>query len=717
MVRGAFALLAPLAATTAPTAASAACTGILPVATEQSQPARAISTRDLIEMREIGSPDSASFASPSPFAVSPDGTRVAYVVNQANLAANGYCRALVVSVIRGAAPPRAVDRGGELIKLVDVQQGFYLPAGATAVVVPVWSPDGRSLAYLRRDAGRTRAWVAAADGSSARPVSQAEVDVVAVAWSGDGTRLIYGTQKDQAALERAIDAEGQRGWLYDERVTPEISARPRLRATDARDVFAADLATGQVRPAQPEDDARLRSAPPSSWMVDPASTAPDGRRAWVERDAASPMAPSVLMAAGLAGTTIRCGSASCSNGILSIWWDQGAVLFLRREGWNKGTMALYRWKPGPKEPVAVLRTEDVLHGCVMAPRELVCTRENSRTPRRVVAIDVRSGAGRELFDPNPEFAGIRLGQVRRLEWRNAYGLEAWGDLVLPPDYRPGTRLPMVVVQYHSDGFLRGGTGDEYPIFLLAERGFAVLSVERVPFFASAFPDLKSWDAIIAVNQKDWSERRSLLSSVLTGVRLAIDQGYADLRRVGITGLSDGASTVAFALIHSGVFAAAAMSTCCTEPNTTMTYGGIAWADWLRSIGYPSATSDDRAFWRDMSLAQNAARIDTPLLMQLSDVEFRLGLEAFSALREQGKPVEMYVFPDEAHTKWQPVHRRAVYERNLDWFSFWLQGREDAGSAKGEQYARWRRMREAARQRPEAAANPAREPRPQRRPVP
>src|SRR3546814_6203526 len=86
-------------------------------------------------------------------------------------------------------------------------------------------------------------------------------------------------------------------------------------------------------------------------------------------------------------------------------------------------------------------------------------------------------------DPNPEFASLRLGTVERLTWRNNLGLPAWGDLVLPPDRTPGEKLPLIIVQYHSDGFLRGGTGDEYPIFPLAARGFAVLSIENPPTIA------------------------------------------------------------------------------------------------------------------------------------------------------------------------------------------------------------------------------------------
>ena len=52
---------------------------------------------------------------------------------------------------------------------------------------------------------------------------------------------------------------------------------------------------------------------------------------------------------------------------------------------------------------------------------------------------------------------------------------------------------------------------------------------------------------------------------------------------------------------------------------------------------------------------------------------------------------MYVFAGEHHNKWQPRHRAAIYQRNLDWFSYWLQGRVDADPARAEQYRRWKAM--------------------------
>jgi len=49
---------------------------------------------------------------------------------------------------------------------------------------------------------------------------------------------------------------------------------------------------------------------------------------------------------------------------------------------------------------------------------------------------------------------------------------------------------------------------------------------------------------------------------------------------------------------------------------------------------------------------------------------------------------------------QPRHRLEIYERNLDWFRFWLKDEQDPDPRKEEQYRRWNRLRDETRTRPE-----------------
>jgi Tol biopolymer transport system component len=59
---------------------------------------------------------------------------------------------------------------------------------------PVWSPDGRRIAFTRSrdgrlDAFRSDIWVMEADGSDARRVTEGMASAMKPSWSPDGTRL------------------------------------------------------------------------------------------------------------------------------------------------------------------------------------------------------------------------------------------------------------------------------------------------------------------------------------------------------------------------------------------------------------------------------------------------------------------------------------------------------------------------------------------------
>ena len=507
-------------------------------------------------------------------------------------------------------------------------------------------------------------------------------------------RIVIASRPGQIAEAARIDAEGLRGWHYDARITPEYSARPQMPATFPRVVEILDLGDGLSRPATAIERARLGPDSLTGLPDGLDSVGPLGDRLWVKPETSSPIAPGHLHYADRQGREIACTAEACSDGIVALYWshDGRSITYLRRQGWAKSQLAFYRWRPGHGVQRRLSLTNDVLLGCLPRGDQFVCLRENSLLPRQIAQVDPRSGSATTIYDPNPQFAALRLGTVERLHWRNALGLPAWGDLVLPPEYRRGEKLPLIIVQYHSDGFLRGGTGDEYPIFPLAARGFAVLSTENPPTIAHALPGLKSWDEVNRASMKDWADRRSLLSSILTGVAQVVARGIADPKRIGITGLSDGASSARFALINSSVFSAAAISQSSLEPKTAMTYGGIAWADYNRSVGYPPATEDAPGFWKPYSMALNAKDMNVPLLIQASDDEYLLALETYTALRENGKPVDLFVFPDEHHIKWQPAHRLAVYERAIDWFAFWFQNVVDPDPLKAKEFEHWRTMR-------------------------
>ena len=69
------------------------------------------------------------------------------------------------------------------------------------------------------------------------------------------------------------------------------------------------------------------------------------------------------------------------------------------------------------------------------------------------------------------------------------------------------------------------------------------------------------------------------------------------------------------------------------------------------------------------------------------------LESYTACREAGAPIDMFVFPGEYHNKWQPAHRLAVYRRSLDWFDYWLRGLRSTAPGRQAELRLWDKLAE------------------------
>ncbi|AOF97571.1 Atxe2 family lasso peptide isopeptidase [Sphingobium sp. RAC03] len=638
-----------------------ACSAFTTPESAELKRTRRITAEDLARIADIGN-GGANQDSPG-ISVSPDGKLVAFQVRQANPASNGYCLSMWVAPISGASPAIMVDQGGELIRQTTrFWGGPVYPTGDPDVVKPAWSPDGHTLAFLKRVDGHTQVWLANAHGGGAYAATQERDDVTAFSWESGGGALRVTTHPVRA-LEAARDVEGRAGYRLDARFVPVSSALPYLMSPLADNVTRISVASGHRAPPQADRP-----------LADPAERQSERQR-WFALGSVHALSEGTKAdLASLASFGMNCSDAQCHGPFLAAWTDSRKqhVAFLRREGVGNGTMALYLWKIGSRHVRSRYRTTGLLLGCEPSGGALVCAQETATQPRRIIRLDPATGKISVIFDPNPQFRAFDLGSVRRLSWSNDRGLFAYGDLVLPPDHKPGQRHPLIVVTYRSRGFLRGGTGDEYPIFPLAARGYAVLSFDAPPDLASLTTTSSQAD-YSRMNNKDWANRSSIQSSLAQGLRVVDALGATDPSRRGITGLSDGATTAWFALINSELFQAAAMSTCCMEPEGAMALLGEAGARHFEQSGFPRSASEQADYAPKGSVAFNAARLSVPTLLNLADAEFRHALVSIKALRAYGQPVEAFVFPDEEHVKWQPAHRLAIYERNIAWFDYWLRG--------------------------------------------
>ncbi len=246
----------------------------------------------------------------------------------------------------------------------------------------------------------------------------------------------------------------------------------------------------------------------------------------------------VVASTGVRGSrSTVCLLHECTGYVRGIWMDDAgtAVFFLALHGraplrLNEPVSTVI----GAASAAEILRTEDLLEGCTRVAMELICGHSSTTRPTELVRLNLETGITTTLYDPNPSFRTILFGNTTSLSWKDDAGVPGFGHLVKPVGYVPGRRYPLIVVQYRSRGFLRGGTGDEYPIHVFAANGFAVLSFSR-PDDWESFALAKSYDEALALGSIDEKDRRRVLSVLEAGIDKLARDGIIDPRRVGITG--------------------------------------------------------------------------------------------------------------------------------------------------------------------------------------
>src|SRR3546814_3143175 len=163
------------------------------------------------------------------------------------------------------------------------------------------------------------------------------------------------------------------------------------------------------------------------------------------------------------------------------------------------------------------------------------------------------------------------------------------------------------------------------------------------------------------------------------------------------GLSFGSEVALCVVRESDLLSAVSVTSPVVSPNYYLISslkgeGFTAGLDKIWQLGAPYDTPDR---WRELSPVFNLDRMQEPILMQMPEQEYIHSLDCAIPLLLRHR-ADLYVFPDEPHQKFQPRHELAAYERNLDWFRFWLLGVEGVDPAKKLRYETWRQVRVAMR---------------------
>jgi dipeptidyl aminopeptidase/acylaminoacyl peptidase len=650
---------------------------------EKSEP-RPVTSMDLLEIRDGKG-----------ISISPDGKYVAFVVGQAVYETNSYRSGLFIV---GTAP------GSALICLGTAGAPRWDTINQWLPESPQWSPDSKYITYLTKmdNTANRQVWRWSVEGRTPAQLTNVPGDAQSYYWTTDGQQIVVTFKKPRDPVQSQRLSED--GILYDAGFSPSPD-RPvvsEVLAAKPQDIetWIHDVATGQERK---QTKAEAESVGP--WISDigetyfdattlvghhlvDAKVSPDGQRVayrMIDDSPGTKVVYKLLIKPVRGGTAIEVAPRVYL--VADYWWavDSSRIYFWQDVGDGRPAKLMSVPAEGGA-PKLVFRSSDSVYSC--SPdrhfQHMACAGESRATPSQIALVDITSGTVRTLVDLNPEFANLELGSIIRLDGVNRYGDRWWAHLVKPLNYEPGKKYPLIVTTYRTHEFLRGASGDENPIHVYAAHGFAVLSFD----FGRRDYDNKPGDFNRYLS---WYE--SVEASIDMAIQKASEMGVVDVAKVGLTGYSRGTEIVAYEITHTKLFQAVSGAAGDNSPYFYFMAAKSVQDKFSREGlgGWPEGKS--RSNWTQLASDLNAGRIDVPVLNNDPDSEFLADLALYTSLRELGKPVELFIYPNELHVVNQPKHRYQIYERNLDWFLFWLKSEESPDPAKSEQNLRWRRLRQ------------------------
>ncbi len=384
---------------------------------------RTIDSADLLRIADIGV---TSEQDGEGLALSPDHTLAALEVRRAVPETNSVTiQWIIVSLNRPLAITDVGDGGSPI-------SDFYLgsSSGYSPPQRPEWSPDSRWIAYRMGHGADVQLWRSDRDGKRREKLTSSETAVQRFRWSQDGKRILF---QVSAAGNESLRLEGKQGYLYDERFAPVETLKPIDPSEAAFALRAYDVATRADRSASPEEHAEFEQLEANALLPSLVRRAA-GVSAWIEdlradRSMGVDPARTVVARAGDA-PPVTCRNPACTTPFFKGLWlsdDGRTVYFLRWTGARAhGAMSLYGWRWASDEVAEILRTDDLIEGCAQAGRQLICARESATSPRKVVSIELATGAVATVFDPNPHFSTFAFGSVTSEHWHDRDGIPGFG---------------------------------------------------------------------------------------------------------------------------------------------------------------------------------------------------------------------------------------------------------------------------------------------------
>ena len=637
--------------------------------------------------------------------ISPDGSRVAYVVSEIDAAKDEY-------------------RSGIWVVPVDGGEPVQFTSGTKRDAAPRWSPDGRQLAFLsNREGEQNQLYVIPAEGGEARRLTSLDRGAGPAVWSPDGTTILFSARVFVETPPE--DKEERKRWEQ----RPKVVTRAHYKddgqgyTFDTHSHLFTVPADGSSEPKQITDGDFNDRAP--AWS-------PDGRRIAFSRTRNGLMDYNVsdIWVVNVDGGNERRLTENVGRATSPSWSPDGRTIACygnddQTEGFGGSPVRVWLVPaeapdtPGQAgEPrnltkdydrsVSQLPPPAVTPGPVWSPDgssviasfadagnvhlRRVATSDGSVTPvvageRQLTFTSAASAAGRIAFaavateipgdvyscrwDGSDErrltrineqlLAELSLPRVERRTFQSPNGCEVEGWLVLPTE-RSG-RAPLLV---NIHGGPHGFAGNLFPAlywYALASRGWAVLALN--PSGSGSYGT-----AFAQTLRGRWGEYD--LPEQLAAVDALVAEGLVDGDRLAVAGYSYGGYMTSWTVGHTDRFKAAVVGAPVT--NMESFHGTSDIGTWFSAWEMNGDIFANRETFRRLSPVNYVDKVTTPTLILCGEADDRCPIgqaeEFFIGLLAAGKvPTEFVRYPGGSHNfagAGRPSHRVDFNRRIVEW---------------------------------------------------
>jgi dipeptidyl aminopeptidase/acylaminoacyl peptidase len=634
--------------------------------------------------------------------ISPDGSRVVYVVTDVDKNLNRGKRSVWVVPASGGSPQQ----------LISSDKNDFSPR---------WSPDGKLIAFLSTREGAPQIYVAEAanpGGSNPRKITGAPEGVSEFIWSPDGKMFAFTTdvypdcasfdcvakhsEAEEKSKVKAVIADrllyrhwdsfkrGKRSHLF---VAPSEGGDPKdltpgdydvppfslgdptafdfapdgkeivfARNTDKveatstnNDLFIVSTGGGEAKRVtgdNPGSDTTPRYSPDGKYIAYRSQT-----RNGYESDRFR-----LMLYDRKAGTSKELSTGFDRWVGEFVWAPDSRNIFIVAEDRGRELIALASVDGGVKPLIA----DAAGNGVTISSdgKTLAFTRSSLAVPAEVFAANSDGGGARRLTQSNAGLlAQLDLDKGEDFEYDGALKAKIHGFIVKPPQFDKSKKYPMVLLIHGGpQGAWLDSWGYRWNPQMWAARGYVTVLIN--PHGSTGYGQ-----AFTEEISGDWGG--AAYDDLMKGVDHVIKLGYIDPNRIGAAGGSYGGYMINWILGHTDRFKALVShagvynltSMCATEEL------------WFNEWEFKGTPWDNPELYTKWSPHLSAKNFKTPTLVVHGELDYRVpvgeGLQLFSTLQRKGVPSKLLYYPDEGHWILKPQNSELWYKTVLNWFDQWL----------------------------------------------